>query len=324
MKLFVFCFFLFTAQFSFGQNYEAYDSLVAIARNFYNEGDYEKASENFEAAFTQLNGKAYQDDRYTAGCSYALSGNSDSAFYHLYYLAEHPRVRYRDFEHISSDADLQSLHEKKRWDELLKIVKANKDEFEKDFDWELIAILDEVYESDQNSRYEIDSIELQFGRESTEMQDHWNKMHITDSINVIKVTKILDERGWLGANIVGQQGNSTLFLVIQHADIETQLKYIPMMREAVKEGNARASSLALLEDRVALRQGQRQIYGSQIGRDEETGEYYVLPLIEPEKVNERRAEVDLPPIEDYVSIWGLTWDLEKHLNNIEKYEKKKK
>jgi len=101
----------------------------------------------------------------------------------------------------------------------------------------------------------------------------------------------LDERGWLGLKVIGNQGNSTLFLVIQHSDLETQLKYLPMMREAVKLGNTRASSLALLEDRVALRQGKRQIYGSQIGRDQETGEYYVSPLIEPEKVNERRHHI---------------------------------
>jgi hypothetical protein len=66
----------------------------------------------------------------------------------------------------------------------------------------------------------------------------------------------LDKYGWLGADVVGGQGNSTLFLVIQHSDQATQEKYLPMMREAVKNGKAQGSSLALLEDRAAL--GQRQ------------------------------------------------------------------
>jgi len=56
-----------------------------------------------------------------------------------------------------------------------------------------------------------------------------------DSINLIKVMKILDERGWLGKNVVGEQGNKTLFLVVQHADLEYQQKYLPMMRDAVKK-----------------------------------------------------------------------------------------
>ena len=62
------------------------------------------------------------------------------------------------------------------------------------------------------------------------------------------------------------------------------------MREAVKKGNAKANSLALLEDRVALRRGGKQIYGSQVTRDSETNEYYVLPLIDPAKdVYKRQA-----------------------------------
>ena len=85
------------------------------------------------------------------------------------------------------------------------------------------------------------------------MKAHWRLINEKDSINLIKIKKILDERGWLGADIIGGQGNSTLFLVIQHSDLETQLKYLPMMREAVKNGNANAISLAILEDRVALR-----------------------------------------------------------------------
>lgn len=73
----------------------------------------------------------------------------------------------------------------------------------------------------------------------------------------------LDERGWLGPDVIGQTGNSTLFLVIQHADLVTQEKYLPMMREAVTKGNAKGSSLALLEDRVLIRNGKQQRYGSQ-------------------------------------------------------------
>lgn len=103
-------------------------------------------------------------------------------------------------------------------------------------------------------------------------------MLFQDSINLIKVIEILDKNGWVGADKVGGQANQTLFLVIQHADLKTQQKYLPMMREAVKMNNASGSALALLEDRVSLREGKRQIYGSQIGTDEETQLHYVLPL----------------------------------------------
>ncbi|MDT0295052.1 hypothetical protein RLT85_10430 [Mesonia ostreae] len=208
---------------------------------------------------------------------------------------------YINYDHITTDSDLDNLHSDKRWDKILAQVKANKEKAEANLDKPLVATLDTIYEEDQSLRKQIRDVEAEFGRDSKEMKAHWAKIIEKDSINLIKIQNILDERGWLGSDVIGRQGNSTLFLVIQHSDLEIQEKYLPMMRDAVDEGNARASSLALLEDRVALRKGEKQIYGSQIGRDPETGEFYVSPLIDPENVDKRRAKVGLGSIADYVS-----------------------
>jgi hypothetical protein len=85
-----------------------------------------------------------------------------------------------------------------------------------------------------------------------------------------------------------------------------------MMREAVKKGNAEKSALALLEDRVALREGRKQIYGSQIGTNKETGEYYVSPLDDPDNVDKRRAGMGLGPLAEYVKQWNITWSVEEY------------
>ena len=89
------------------------------------------------------------------------------------------------------------------------------------------------------------------------------------------------------------------------------------------KGNARASSLALLEDRIAIGKGEKQIYGSQVGRDQETGEYFVLPLIDPENVDQRRAEVGLGTIQYYISNWGMTWDVEEYKKQLPEIEAKR-
>jgi hypothetical protein len=117
-------------------------------------------------------------------------------------------------------------------------------------------------------------------------------------------------------------GNSTLFYVIQHSDLNTQEKYLPMMREAVKKGDATPNNLAYLEDRVALRHGKKQIYGSQIGRDEITGEYYVRPLEDPDKVDIRREAVGLGKLQDYISNYGLTWNPEEYKKKLPEIEAK--
>ena len=308
--------------FAYGQNKEhqqSYASFVQEAEQFYDTKDYQQSAEKYKAAFDQIEGKAYPNDRYNAACSYALAKDIDNSFYHLLRLAN-SETKFNNYSHLTTDGDLGILHQDKRWEELLSIVKANKEELEKDFDKPLVAMLETIHEEDQKYRIQIDDIEEEYGRNSKEMQDHWKLIHEKDSINLISVKKILDERGWLGSKIIGRKGNSTLFLVIQHADIETQIQYLPMMRKAVQLGNASAGSLALLEDRVALRQGNRQIYGSQIGRDQETGDFYVSPLIDPENVDKRRAEVGLGPLADYVGHWDMTWDIEKHKANTVKIE----
>ena len=148
-------------------------------------------------------------------------------------------------------------------------------------------------------------------------------IYIKDSINVSKVSSILDKHGWLGEDVIGPQGNSTLFLVIQHANLATQEKYLPMMREAVKLRKAWSSNLALLEDRVALKRGNKQRYGSQIGQNPNTGSYYVLPLEDPENVDKRRAEVHLPPLREYVSRWGIIWSIERYREDLIENERAK-
>lgn len=185
-------------------------------------------------------------------------------------------------------------------------------------------LLDSIHVEDQKHRVEIEAINQEFGWDSDEMRNHWNIMGKTDSSNLVIVEQILEKHGWLSSEEIGHTANSTLFLVIQHSNQETQEKYLPMMRKAVKDGKANSRSLALLEDRIGLGKGDLQVYGSQIGTDQETGEMYVLPLIDPENVNKRRAKVGLGPIEDYISHWHLEWDTEEYKKKLPKWIEKLK
>ena len=96
------------------------------------------------------------------------------------------------------------------------------------------------------------------------------------------------------------------------------------MREAVQKGNAKARNLAFLEDRVALRKGERQIYGSQVGKDPETGEWTVAPLIDPDNVDKRRAEFGLGTLQDYISDYGMTLNVEEYKKKLPELEMRRK
>ena len=156
--------------------------------------------------------------------------------------------------------------------------------------------LDSIYEADQKYR----ELAMRFDGDSI-----WEIINKQDSINQVKVISILDKYGWLGADEVGKNGNAALFLVIQHSDIKTQEKYLPLMKEAVKSGKALASELALLIDRIEMRNDRLQIYGSQV----QGNSFY--PIIDEKNVNKRRAEVGLGPLEEYAKHFGMEYKLPK-------------
>lgn len=263
--IFLFVYFIST-QFLFGQN-AGYVNLVKKADSLYNAKSFNASALTFSEAFKANGWTGTPNDRYNAACSWALANNSDSSFFQLNRIAT--KANYMNYGHITTDIDLNSLHDDPRWKPLLEIIKQNKDKAEVNLNKPLVTELDSIYTEDQKYRLQIDEIEKKYGIESNEMKAHWKIINDKDSINLIKIKSLLDKYGWLGTDVIGEQGNSTLFLVIQHSDIATQEKYLPMMREAVKNGKSKGSELALLKDRVTLWKGKKQIYGSQIGRDNE-------------------------------------------------------
>jgi hypothetical protein len=253
-----------------------YVAFVKKADSLFKAKNYLSSAEHYSYAFRANGWKGMIYDRYNAACAWALTGNIDSAFFQLNRIAT--KGNFTDYARLTNDRDLAGLYSDKRWQPLVELVRLNKEKTEPVSNRPLADQLDSINLEDQKYRQMVGSIEKQYGYNSKEMQDLWKTINKKDSINLIKVTSILDKFGWLGPDIVGSQGNVTLFLVIQHSNQKIQEKYLPMMREAVKNGNAQASTLALLEDRVALGQGKKQIYGSQIHRDEQTGKYFVAPI----------------------------------------------
>ncbi len=302
---------------SIAQNSEKYLELIDEAWELYEDKEYLKSANKYSEAFV-VEGAGTLDDMYNAACSWALANKPDSSFAKLFVITE--SGYFTDLEHLTCDSDLNSLHADERWNEVIVIVKSNR----KNFDITLMAVLDTIYQKDQGYRHQIDETEEAHGYESEEMNAQLKKMKEQDSLNLIKVEKILNERGWLGPDIIGYWGNLTLWLVIQHSAPDIVETYLPMMREAVLKGDARADHLGYLEDRNNKDQNRKQIYGSQFGNDVETGEGYVWPLEDPDNVDKRRAEIGLGTMQEYLSELGSTWDLEAHKKRIIEFERKTK
>jgi hypothetical protein len=310
MKQTLIILFAFIGLFSFSQEGPAkeYFPLVEKGSELYSKKDYKGSVEAYEKAFKLNDGKALHEDRYNAACSWALVGNIDTTFYHLNRLVR--KGKFANYRRIISDTDLNILHKDKRWLSLLDTILHNKEIAEAKLNKPLVKILDTILDEDQKYRLQFDEIEkntILSNETKAKLRDEaGQKSMIADGKNLKKVIAILDKYGWLGPEEIGEEGNSTLFLVIQHSYQDIQEKYLPMMREAVKNKKAHAWDLALLEDRVLLGQGKKQIYGSQLTGDGK-GSYKLSPVEDEANLNKRRAEVGLQPIEEYLKHWNIVY-----------------
>lgn len=172
------------------------------------------------------------------------------------------------------------------------------------FKMELLPILDTIYKDDQSYRIQLSN--LKKNNAPAEEITSVSKLIVKkDSLNLIKVSKIINKYGWLGPQDIGMDGSQALFLVIQHADLKTQKQFYAIVKKAEQEGKTLSSNLAILEDRIAMREGRNQLYGSQGFKDKTTNKNYIYPILDPDKLDERRKSMGMPPMNTYVADWNL-------------------
>ena len=129
-----------------------------------------------------------------------------------------------------------------------------------------------------------------------------------DKRNMARLEEIIRQHGWPGRSLVGEEAANAGFLILQHADLTVQKKYFPLVKEGASKGEVRPADAAMLEDRILMGEGKKQIYGSAVQSGPETGGKLALhPIEDEEHVDERRAAVGLMPLVEYLREFGLEY-----------------
>lgn len=113
-----------------------------------------------------------------------------------------------------------------------------------------------------------------------------------DEANTKWLKDVIDKHGWPGKSLVGDDGASATWLLVQHADRdrEFQKKCLTLM-EAMPSGEVRAENIAYLEDRILVGDGKPQKYGTQMM--EVDGKFVPSPIEDEEHVDERRKKLGM-------------------------------
>ncbi|WP_375581025.1 DUF6624 domain-containing protein [Marivirga tractuosa] len=142
----------------------------------------------------------------------------------------------------------------------------------------------------------------------SEDQELIKEMNILDSTLLHKVTLFLNEYGWKSKKEIGELANMGLILAIQHSSKEEMESFKEIIEKAYQEDKIEKSSYALYVDRLKVRNGLPQIYGTQYYYDEKSASLRFNEIEDFENVNKRRRKVGLSKIEKYAKQNSIALD----------------
>jgi hypothetical protein len=134
---------------------------------------------------------------------------------------------------------------------------------------------------------------------------------------------IIDIIGYPTIEKVGKEANEATWLIIQHSIglPEFMKKCAKLLAVAVNENKADPKNLAYLSDRIAVFEGNPQLYGTQFDWDE-YGNLSPNMFDDLTKVNKRRKSIGLNSLKDQTRIMQSRVKAENQTSPLE-FEKRK-
>ncbi len=270
-----------------------------------NSGDLKGAIDAYRQELTRSPGNLIA--AYNLACAFSVDGQRDSAFRYLWpYLKADTDAVTLD---MLTDLDLWSLHSDMRWRQLeqerlyryqLKNGYPIKDEA-------FALLLQELKNNDQYYRQQLAVAERLHGPQSKEVRHLWTMQSDADKRNQAVLFKEIARKGWPKISEVGKEGAATAFLIVQHSNLATMRKYLPLIKNLCGRGEARWQDYALMYDRVETMEGRPQLYGSQVQRRKGQKEWTLYPIANEEDLEERRRKMGLKPMGEYAATWGIKY-----------------
>jgi hypothetical protein len=203
---------------------------------------------------------------------------------------------------LERDLAFQRLHTLTGWATLL----AEKRLLDRGRNDTLRRELLQLAERDQANRTDIAAVVQRFGFRSSQADSADKALGAADAPLQARLRRIVAEHGWPSRRLVGDDGAHAAWLLLQHADSGFQREMIAVLRDAARRNDARTGDFALLEDRMRMNSGLLQRYGNALKSSTVPGAPPLLAPIEMEEcVDARRAAMLLPPLADYLAMFGV-------------------
>jgi TonB family protein len=262
--------------------------------------EYAAASAAYQQVLQRQGGTA--GDYYQAARAAARHHESQAA---LGLLTQAVAKGYFSEEDLRTEEDFASLTAQPGWHRLLAQARTKQQQHEAPFNQPLVALLKRMYRQDQQYRLVAEAAEKQYGPTAPQIRTAMQQQDRLDRMLSRQVDSLIARYGYPGKSLVGEYQKKVAFFVIQHNPDD---KYLPLLKAAADKGELPWSTLALFIDRTNQGRRQPQVYGSQFGGLVD-GHYTIWPIEDEPNVNARRAKVGLGPLEEYMQLYNLTYQV---------------
>jgi hypothetical protein len=143
------------------------------------------------------------------------------------------------------------------------------------------------------------SVRADLAADGSLFQGYHPKMAEVHNRNATRLTTIIEQYGWPGCRLVGEEGAHAAWLILQHAvgNPSLQRRGLELLRRAAEDGDVPLPQGAALEDRICFFEGRPQKYGTQFDWDE-SGQISPYPAEDMPGVDERRRLLGLGPLDE--------------------------
>ncbi len=168
--------------------------------------------------------------------------------------------------------------------------------------------LSSMYNEDQEGRTRM--IEMGVRNSSEDLM----KIIQSDTRHRVIFKDITTRYGWLGIDCLGEEGSESMWALAQHADMDVpfQKTCLELLTKAYEKKAVKGSHVALLTDRILKNEHKLQIYGTQFDWIPSENKLRFIPIVDPENLNIRRAEMGLKLFEKYVEEMKLQYHSSSH------------
>jgi hypothetical protein len=166
-------------------------------------------------------------------------------------------------------------------------------------DVEKLLRMGELEQAPRVAMGKVDFLKIPIAERNNAVRAIGQQMRPIDEANQQALLAMLPPEGWFTIGKYGREASGAAFMIVQHSNPDLWRRFLPVLEPLAARGEVAGGDFALMYDRLALSEGRKQRYGSQMKC--EGGKFVPMPIEDAAAVEGYRAALGMRPYAEYLA-----------------------